>query len=304
MYLDKLEEDALEKAKEFLTYAIEKDPNWAPLYAGLANVWIAIGQMGHKSPEVVRVNVYENINKALELDPDHAESHRISASLAFNIEWNWEKAEKKFLTVIDLSPNDALTKMGYAHLLMIQERIDEALVQGKLAINLDPLDLWIQIAYSVVLRRAGQLQLAYDCIDKVLVTNPGNFFALRNMEITARYLGDSLRSIEAGLQRLPLGDEIKTAIKQIYEEKGFTAAQKEIIIALEEHSKENYWRPMDLAMRYPWVNNVEKALDYLEKGYDTHDQWMPYIVGWKRNESIRNHPRYIALLKKMNLPVN
>jgi TolB-like protein/tetratricopeptide (TPR) repeat protein len=304
MYLDKLEEDALDKAREFLTYAIEKDPNWAPLYAGLASVWVAIGQMGHESPEVVRVNVYENINKALELDPDHAESHRINASVAFSIEWNWEKVEKELLTVIELSPNDALAHINYAHLLMIQERHDEALLQGKLAIDLDPLDPWIQVAYSIVLRRAGQLQLAYDYIEKVLITDPGNFFALRNMEITARYLGDSLRSIEAGLQRLPLGDEIKTVIKQIYEEKGYTAAQNEIINELEEYSKENYWRPVDLAMRYPWVNNIEKTLDLLEKGYETHDQWMPYIVGWKRNESIRNHPRYITLLKKMNLPVD
>jgi hypothetical protein len=124
------------------------------------------------------------------------------------------------------------------------------------------------------------------------------------MEATALYLEDSLRSIEAGLLHLPLGDEIKTTVKQIYEEKGFTAAQNEIIYALEEYSKENYWRPLDLAMRYSWVNDVEKTLAWLEKGYEIREQQMSYIGGWKKVESIRNHPRYIALLKKMNLPVD
>jgi TolB-like protein/Tfp pilus assembly protein PilF len=304
MYMDQLDKDALEKAKEFLTYAIEKDPNWAPLYAGLANVWAAFGQMGHESPEAVVKNVYENLNKALKLDPDHWESHLTNAIMAFNIEWNWEKAEKEFVTGLDLNPNDAVARIHHAHLLMIQGRIDEALVQGKQAIDLDPLNSHIQVAYSVILRRAGQFQLAYDYLEKVLITNPGDFFATRNMEQTARYMGDSLRSIEAGLQWLPLGDEIKTTIKQIYREKGFTAAENEIINALEEYSKISYWRPLDIAMRYSWVNNVEKTLDWLEKGYEIRDQWMTYIGGYKRIESIRNHPRYIALLKKMNLPVD
>ncbi len=304
MYLDQLDKNALDKALEFLTYAIEKDPDWAPLYSGLANVWTAIGQMGHESPEVVMANVYENLNKALELDPDHAESHWANAAIAFNIEWNWEKAEKEFLIALDLYPNDAVARIHYAHLFLIQERIDEALDQGKLAIDLDPLNSHIQVAYSVVLRRAGQLQLAYDFLENVLKTNPDDFFALRNMEITALYMGDTLRSIEAGLQWLPLGDENKTTIKQIYEEKGFTTAENEIINALEEYSKESYWRPLDLAMRYSWVNNVERTLDWLEKGYEIREQQMSYISGWKRIESIRNHPRYIALLKKMNLPLD
>jgi TolB-like protein/Tfp pilus assembly protein PilF len=305
MYYSRLDKDALEKAKEFLTHAIEKDPDWAPLYAGLAHVWTGIGQMGHDFPEVVKANVYENLNKALELDPAHVHSHAINASAAFNIEWNWEKAEREMLTTIDLHPNNAGIKISYAHLLMVLGRIDEALVQGKLAIDLDPLNPFIQNLYSVVLYTAGQHQLAYDYLEKVLITNPGEYFASSGMELILAVRGDSLGSIEAGLQWLPLEEESKTTVKKIYDEQGFFAAQKEIIDALEEYSKENYFTPLEMANRYIGIlNNIEKGIDWLEKGYELHDQQMPYIyIVFRENELIKNHPRYIALLKKMNLPL-
>ena len=304
MYWDRLDKEALDKAKEFLTYAIEKDPDWAPLYAGLANVWTGIGQMGHESPEVVVANVYENLNKALELDPDNWESHLSNAFVAFNIEWNWEKAEKEFLTTMDLNPNDAMARVHYAHLLGVLGRFSEALEQGKLGIDLDPLNPFIQALYSAVLYFAGNNQSAREYCEKSLSADPDNFFSNQAMEIIVSDSGDYAQTIEAGLQWLPLKDEIKTIVKQVYEKRGFIAAQNEIINALEKYSKENYYIPPDMAMRYLWVNNVEKALDWLEKGYDIHDQQMTYIfVAFRKNELIKDNPRFIALLKKMNLPV-
>jgi TolB-like protein/Tfp pilus assembly protein PilF len=304
MYWDQLDNDALNKAKEFLTYAIEKDPDWAPLYAGLANVWIAIGQMGHESPEVVVENVYENLNKALEKDPTHWESHLSNAHLAFNIEWNWEKAEKEFLTAIDLNPNDAMARLHYSHLLMVLGRISEALEQGKLGINLDPLNPFIQSLYSVVLVASGDYPTALMYCEKSLSIDPDNFFTLTILELVSFANGNYERTIDAGLQWLPLGDEIKTTVKQIYKEEGFIIAQNEIIIALEKYAKNNYYIPPDMAMRYVWVTNVEKALDWLERGYEVHDQQMTYIYTFfGANESIKDNPRFIAILEKMNLPL-
>ncbi len=306
MYWDQLDKDALNKAKEFLTYAIEIDPDWAPLYAGLANVWTGIGQMGHESPEVVVENVYENLNKALELDPDHAESHLSNAFVAFNIEWNWKKAEKEFLTYLDLNPNNALARVHYAHLLMVLGRLDEALMQGKLAIDLDPLNLHIQNLFSVVLLYTGEYQSALEYCEKALITNPGDFFASSQLEFLAFFMGDYEKSINAGLKWLPLDDEIKRTVKHIYEDKGFIAAQNEIIKALEEYTKSNYLPPFIFSERYiNFLNQIEKGIYWLEKGYEIRDQNMSYIyVGFRTNESIRNHTRYIALLEKMNLPIS
>ena len=132
--------ESLYKAMEYLNSAIEKEPDWAPLYAGLALVWLDIQQMGLESTSITFPNIYTNLNKALELDPDFSDSHSLSALIAYLMEWNWEKSEKEFLKALAINPSDAGSRVFYAHLLCILQRYDEAIPQAQLALELDPLN--------------------------------------------------------------------------------------------------------------------------------------------------------------------
>jgi len=96
-YWNDFSRESLNIALEFLNGAVEKDPDWAPLYAGLTQVWMGIQQMGYEPPSVAAPKIFENLNKAIELDPDLADVHYFSAMIAHLMEWNWEKSEKEFL---------------------------------------------------------------------------------------------------------------------------------------------------------------------------------------------------------------
>ena len=95
-YLNNYTRESANKALEYLNSAIEKSPDWAPLYAGLAEVWMWIQQSGWNNL-LLRPKISENLNKAMELDPDLAEVHYQSAVIVQLVEWNWEKSEKEFL---------------------------------------------------------------------------------------------------------------------------------------------------------------------------------------------------------------
>jgi len=57
-------------------------------------------------------------------------------------------------------------------------------------------------------------------------------------------------------------------------------------------------------MDYRRIENYDKVLDWLEKGYEIHSPMMPYIGSIDiRSEQLNNNPRYIELLEKMNLPL-
>ncbi len=58
-YWDDLSQEGLNKGLEYLNLAIEKDTNWAPLYAALAQVWVGIAQMGFEAPEVAGPKIFE-----------------------------------------------------------------------------------------------------------------------------------------------------------------------------------------------------------------------------------------------------
>jgi TolB-like protein len=77
-FLEDASKESLIKARDYLDRAVQKDPDWAPLYSGLTVVWASIAQMGFEPPEIAGPKIFENLNKALELDPEDAEPHFIS----------------------------------------------------------------------------------------------------------------------------------------------------------------------------------------------------------------------------------
>ena len=111
--------EMLYKHLEYLNNAAEKEPDWAPIYAGLASVWLSIYQMGLESMEIAGPKIFENLNKALELDPDNAESHGLIAMIAFLIEWDWEKAEMEYLKALAINPSDAGCKSHLCTFIML-----------------------------------------------------------------------------------------------------------------------------------------------------------------------------------------
>ena len=57
------------------------------------------------------------------------------------------------------------------------------------------------------------------------------------------------------------------------------------------------------ATRYIQLNNYDKAMDCLEEEYEIRDYYMVTIrCDLYLREKLKDNPRYIALLKKMNLP--
>jgi len=306
-YWDDLSEEALNKALEYLTIAVEKDPEWAPPYAGLAKVWVGLAQMGFASPEVAGPKIFENINRAIELDPDLPGLHFTIGVIAVWTEWDWEKGEKEFLQALAINPNEVMTRIYYAHLLMILQRSDEAVVQGQLAVELDPLNPLIKALNAAVLLDAGDWKAALDQLEAALAIDQENFFAHAFMDIVAYHCQEYNKSIEAlkfYLSSIPIEEDVINDIERIFNEQGIDSAYEEALSQMELKAEYGYITPFDLYVRYNLVNQHEKTMDWLEKGYELHDPNTPYIgTGFMSSDQLRYNPRYIEILEKMNLPL-
>ncbi len=305
-YWGDLSKQGLDKAYEYLSQAIVKDPDWAPLYAGMAQVWVGRLQTGRVETTLGRQKIHENINRAFELDPDFADSHFINGIISTWTDWNWEKGEKEFLRALALNPNDVMSRMYYAHLLMILQRKDEALTQGRLAVDLDPLNPLILGLYSVVLKGAGKFQECYDFIQKGLSIDPENGFTRGQLGRAYYHLGEYDKMFEGSKKNLSQLFEpgVIQTIDSIYKEEGFSAAYEKIVRQWELYDDEHYNAPGSLAWLYYIIGEYENALDDLEAGYEMREPNMPYIGTGIEFEALHDSTRFIAILKKMNLPSN
>ncbi|MGD9329457.1 MAG: adenylate/guanylate cyclase domain-containing protein, partial [Cyclobacteriaceae bacterium] len=297
---------SLNKSLENLNFAIEKDPDWAPLYSGLGGVWLTFLHMGHASPSVAVSKIYENLNKALELDPDLSDAHRLSAMVAQLMEWNWEKSEKVFLRALALNPNDAYARIFYAQFLSTMQRPEEARMQGKLAYGLDPLNPMMKCWYGGLLIGIGDCETALAVAEEVVAIDPEHWLANSVIGEAAFQCGNYKRGFEADIICLKpiLEKDIIESIQGIFRDKGLAAATKEISLQLEVYAGNNPMGPVGMAISYIKWNQFEKVMDWLEKGYEMHDPQMIYITTHMYHfEPLFDNPRFLDIVEKMNLPL-
>lgn len=308
VYNDQVTKDALENAAQYFNLAIERDPGWAPPYAGLASVVARQYQMGFIARSIAIQKQKEYFSKALELDPNSSEAHNQIAGTAAWVEWDWEKAEKEFLKSLELNPNNSGSHMFYAHLLTTLRRTQEALHHAKIAKELDPLNPINLVLYGKVLIEAGDCQSALFQAEKALSIETDHIYTYRNLGLAAECLGDYEKAFEILKQvNYALWEEyeVTTSFEKIFHEHGWIAFNEELIKVNEEvYAKDVRLSDKRLADIYFTVKQYNRALDYYEKAFEIHSPNLPYISGKTIYDEMKDNPGYIELLKKMNLPVD
>jgi len=300
--------ESFNKARDYLDSAIEEDPDWAPLYLGLANYWMWLVQWGYETLSVALPKASENLNKALQLDPDLPDAHHLIGWIAFVSEWDWAKAEREFLKALAINPNDAESHIYYAHLLCVLQRQDEAIPQARLALEMDPLNPMIQTLYSTAQFFIDRCEADRTQIVKLLAVDPQNYGANLILNYLSFYCEEYeiVLTTEKILLQTLLQEQFKEdtwmEIETVFKEKGFHAAYEKIVPIYEDlYSPKTF--PMELAIAYMKANQFDKVMDMVEKGYEIGDQNMPFITTAYDFKSLYNNPRFLAILEKMNLPL-
>jgi len=300
LYLDKIDRESLIKAGEQFNRTIEIEPAWAPPYASLAEANAYAMQMSFVKPSTAIPKIYENLNMALELDPNSSIAHYTKAVVAVWTEWNWGKGEQAFKKSLELNPSNALCRTFYAHLLMILRRFDEAYYQGNLALKLDPDRVFVRSLNSGAVTK-GDPQAAIKFHKETLALDPNHRFTLLQLAVAYRDIGEYEKWYELWKRKSSFDDGDIAEIDRVFQEEGYLAATEIIIKLEEEAASEKQVNIGGHVTRYLELGQYDKAMDWLEKGYEIHHPSMPYIT--TRWDQLKDNSRYIALLEKMNLPL-
>jgi len=126
-----------EEAEKFFNQAIEKDPNFALAYAGLADVYQLTTQVPGEASSTQKARTAAE--RAIALDDKVAEAHTSLAGLLHRSDADVKGAEREFTRAIDLNANYATAHQWFAILLAEEGRDQEAMTHAKRAVALDPL---------------------------------------------------------------------------------------------------------------------------------------------------------------------
>jgi len=165
--------DALQRAIEYFQQAVEKDPQNARAYAGLADSYALIGGFGGMELPEYASNAEAAALRALQLDPKLAEAHTAFALIRENYHWDLQTAEQEYQRAIALNPSYATAHQWYAECLMWQGRFDEALKESDQARQLDPLSLIIAADRGAIFYYSRQYDRAIQELLRVREMEPG-----------------------------------------------------------------------------------------------------------------------------------
>ena len=303
-YWNKRTGESMQKAEQYFQQAIDKDPNYAAAYSGLADCNSGLAWHGFKSPAEALPKAYAAARKALEINPESAEAHA-SLGLAMSHRWDWSGAEAEFRRALELDPQYANAHHWYGDYLSIKGRHGEALVEAKRALELDPLNLmistWVGLRYYMA--RDYFHAIAQNRSSVELDPN----FAAAHLLLGEEYLQSGLHiqgiselkraaSLSGGSPLYSAQVAVALAVA------GRNRDALRVARELETISDKHYVSPYGLAQIYAALNRNEDAFKWLQSAYDGHAVWMGYLAVDPIFDRYRSDERFKDLLRRVALP--
>jgi TolB-like protein/Tfp pilus assembly protein PilF len=296
-----------QKAIEFFEQAIEKAPNYAPVYAGLADALGDLTWSGQVRPRDVFPKAKDAALKALELDDTLAEAHVSFGSVISFYEYDWDGAEKEYKRAIELNPGNAQAHAWYAGNFMYNGRFDEAIREINIALELDPLSLWWNDVAVSIFSYAGRLEQAKKALQGLMELNPeipGPYAFLGMAYLRENRYDEAMKAFEK--EQTMQGEMLlamEAAIGCTHAFMGQPGETRKILGALLEQSESGYVAPSMIGRLYLALGEHDRGFEWMEKAYTERD---PYLLSLKVSPGpeimgLHSDPRYISLLKKMNL---
>ena len=302
----KLTPEGLRLALKYFESSRDKDPSYAPAYAGISMVWGGYLQMGLLPTSEAKPNAMEAAKKALELDSTFAEVHYMQALMFGWWDWNWEKADQEFKKTLEINPSFTDALAYYSHILLIRNREQEAMTQIKNAIELEPQNILFQGLYAQDLNFTRRYREAIEVINNAMKSDPENPILLSNLR-TSYHLNKMYNEAFNAWKKWYESKGDQEAIDALilgYEEGGYRMALQKTGELLEARSDTSFVPPWQIATTFTRAGNREKALEWLDKAYDAHDANMPYISCDPIFDYFEDDPRFLSLLDKMDLSRN
>ncbi len=282
--------------------ATRLDPNFAEAYAAWANLYVVASGEYMPMPEVMP-RARELAARALALDPSSSDAHSSLGNIAFQFDQDWQRAEEEFGRAIALNASNVTAHRFFALMLVALDRFEEAEDEYRRVLQLDPgsesggLLSWINLLQ-------GKYDAAIAYAEEARDANPtgvSSHVALGLAYLGAGRIADARREADFPTTGAKANVVYDHALLNALV--GRPEAARALAAEIERGEAKSYLSKSDLAMLYGALGEKTQALDLLEVAHREGDRvlWLYYHGPWFA--TVRDEPRFVALLRQYGLPV-
>jgi serine/threonine-protein kinase len=296
--------EAVGKSIAYFSQAIEKDPNFALAYAGLADSYTVSGFYFYLPAGEAYPKAGEAATKAINIDDALAEAHVVRAAIKRDYEWDWAGAETAYKRALELNPNLSTVHHRYGLYLGFIGRHDESVASLKRAQELDPLSIVINNALGGMLLFARRYDEAIAQYHKVLEMEPNYPYA--HYELGEAYFrknmtGEAVAEFLKGESLTRTGPQDIASIRKAYETSGVKGFWQAMIDAAKKRSGQDAYPAYDMACLYANLGDRDKAFEWLERAYRERSAGIAALKVDLPFDNLRDDPRFAELLRRVGL---
>jgi TolB-like protein/DNA-binding winged helix-turn-helix (wHTH) protein/Flp pilus assembly protein TadD len=290
-------ETGYRQAIEAYQKAINLDPRYADAYAELAMAQYYLGD--YTGDLALETSAEQAAQKALDIDKHRASGYAVRGYLRYNMRYDWVGAEADFKQALTLDPTDSRVFRRYASMLNQVGRTEEAAALLHKGIEQDPLDASTWTGLADALMASRNYPAAYDAVHRALAIRPtdnSSSFQLACLQLLDGNARDALARFQSNSFAIFRDTGVAMAEHTLGDAKSSQQALDRVIATAAGDAA------YQIAEVYAWRGEKEKAFEWLERAYRQQDGGLTAIKTDLVLRSLRTDPRYVAMLRKLNLP--
>ncbi len=289
----------LKKALAYFEQAAEKDPHYALAYSGMADSCTLIPIYSAGTPQEYNPRARAAAQKAVELDDSLAEAHT-SLAYVFFVDFENEQSAKEYERAISLNPNYAMAHHWFGSgVLNALGRFDQAIAEGKRALELDPASPIISASLGAIYKNARRYDEAIAQLRDTVEMHPEFYWAHRFLGVALELKGATAEAIAEYQRAFELNDDpvVLALLAHAEARIGKQNEARQILARLTEEAKTRYVPAYAFSVIHLALGEKDQALDWLEKGARDHDGlYSTFIKVDPYLDPLRGDPRFEALV--------
>ena len=292
-------EHDLQRSVDYFRRARERDPDYAPAWAGLSQAYAYQAAFGYAPVADGFRRAREAAEKALALDPQLVDAHLAMGWIQLVHDWDWEGADASFRTALDLEPGNAQALRRVAGQPSILGRWSEAIDLANKAIERDPLRPGSYSNLGLNLLTVNRDIEAEAAFRKTLELDPDG--ASQHLMLGRALLlqGKTDAALQETQQETDEGWRL-SGLSLAFHALGRRGESDAALAALKEKYADD--SAYQIAEAHAFRGEVDLAFEWLERAYDQRDGGVTEIKGDRLMRGLIGDPRYKAFLRKLKLP--
>ncbi|MDT4898956.1 MAG: eukaryotic-like serine/threonine-protein kinase [Acidobacteriota bacterium] len=303
-FWNKRTNEGLKKSIEYFNQAIERDPNYALAYAGLADAYVLFPGYSVATPQESYPEAKKAALRALELDDSLAEAHAALGLELFAYEWKAAESSREFKRAIELNPNYATAHHWYGNQnLLYTGKFDEAIAEMKRAQELDPLSLIVNADLGDTYFYSRQYDQAIEQLRKTIEMDQSFYYAHYELGMAYEMKGSLPEAIIEYQKARQLNNDphVLALLGHAYAASDKREEALRILDQLQEMSNQNYVPAYNFVILYAGLGERDEAFQWLEKSYQDHASRMTILQVDPFLDPLRSDPRFAALVQRVGL---